>query len=835
MNKAILDRTGLRRRQRSVIAATLVCSFANFDAVAQTTTSAKIAEGTQVAHKAAVTKATATAGRPPEKKTVSPEKTLPSEKTLHADAVRKVAANGAIAETREAVNSGEQQAPSRWAAVTVVPLPRARLPLPAPALLAACKNRADASAIGLAEVSVPETSDVDIALVRTAIDSLCNGDAAGATQIEVTISDPAARQLVAWIIFHGHGAAGESARHDKSAVSNPSWPSLLAFPAGGARIRSAENRDSAPAPDVVSGRGFASDATSKSGQITSAGTPLAPPNSQARGACSTAGDDGSSPRACIKPKAVESASIHATGMRSTLPVGKPAPSDRVLASDANPGPKSHSPVNGVDPETRAGNGRVAQNKETPDVASAGKRTNTPAAGMQTAPSKTGVNAGVNGRQAFASVSGTPPEDLGRLLARVRVLRQQDRIPEAAQAMLTAPQDTSQQHDRDGWWIERRLLARKLLDVGDSRTAYAIVQSATDPVEERHRVERHFLAGWITLRFLDDPNAAGDHFARIAAVSRQSTSLARCHYWLARAAEAAGRSDEARAEYETAARFSDAYYGQLARARIGIGSLALPMSPMPTPTVDRAGKKRSELARALEILYALNEHSLVVSLVTDVGNELDDVGAILTVGEIAERHQDARAMLELGSAATARGLPLYTYAFPTVGVPSYFPVGPDVDRAALLAVIRQESAFNSEDLSRAGAIGLMQVTPAAAQDTCRRFSCSFDLDRLRSDIVYNLQLGAAELGSALRDYKGNYILALAAYNAGRGAVAQWIDRFGDPRDPKVDPIDWVERIPFAETRNYVQRVLENLQVYRLRIDQNAPLTIEHDLRGGVVTN
>jgi soluble lytic murein transglycosylase len=154
---------------------------------------------------------------------------------------------------------------------------------------------------------------------------------------------------------------------------------------------------------------------------------------------------------------------------------------------------------------------------------------------------------------------------------------------------------------------------------------------------------------------------------------------------------------------------------------------------------------------------------------------------------------------------------------------------------LFAIIRQESAFNPADWSSAHAMGLMQVTPVAARDTCKRFGCKYDVKRLKGDSPYNLQLGAAELGGVMQDYRGNYILAFAAYNAGRGRVQEWIERFGDPRDPKVDPIDWVERIPFMETRNYVQRVMENMQVYRTRFGSNAPLTIETDLRRGAATN
>jgi soluble lytic murein transglycosylase len=313
------------------------------------------------------------------------------------------------------------------------------------------------------------------------------------------------------------------------------------------------------------------------------------------------------------------------------------------------------------------------------------------------------------------------------------------------------------------------------------------------------------------------------------VSSHPTSLARAHYWLGRAAEAAHRNDQARAEYQAAASASASYYGQLARARLGLGALAL--APPPATPDKGSEAQRLELVRALEILYALDERNLVVALMSGAGETLEDVGTLSALGELGEQHHDARGMLHLGKAALARGLPLEYYAFPTVGVPRYSAIGPTIDDAMLYAIIRQESMFNPADFSAAQAMGLMQVTPAAGRDTCRRFGCKYDAKRLKTDTPYNLQLGAAELGSVLRDYRGNCILAFAAYNAGGGRVSEWIARFGDPRDPKVDPIDWVERIPFMETRNYVQRVMENMQVYRARFRADAALTIEVDLRRG----
>ena len=137
-----------------------------------------------------------------------------------------------------------------------------------------------------------------------------------------------------------------------------------------------------------------------------------------------------------------------------------------------------------------------------------------------------------------------------------------------------------------------------------------------------------------------------------------------------------------------------------------------------------------------------------------------------------------------------------------------------------AIVRTESGFNQRDRSSANAVGLMQVTPEAGRDTARRIGVAYEWDRLVSDPVYNTQMGAGELAALLKEYRGSYIMTFAGYNAGRGRVQQWVAQHGDPRDHDVDAVDWVERIPFAETRNYVQRVMENLQVYCARFDANA---------------
>jgi soluble lytic murein transglycosylase len=222
-----------------------------------------------------------------------------------------------------------------------------------------------------------------------------------------------------------------------------------------------------------------------------------------------------------------------------------------------------------------------------------------------------------------------------------------------------------------------------------------------------------------------------------------------------------------------------------------------------------------------MLYAVGERETALYFVADLGDDSSDVPTLSAVAEATGRNNDAHAMLELGKTALARGLAVDPYAFPTIGIPQHSAIGPAIDRSIIYSVARTESAFNQRDRSSAAAVGLMQVTPEAGRDTAKRFKVEYDWDRLVSDPVYNTQMGAAELSALLAEYKGSYLMTFAGYNAGRGRVRDWIKAHGDPRDSDVDAVDWVERIPFSETRNYVQRVMENLLVYQARFDGSTP--------------
>jgi len=326
--------------------------------------------------------------------------------------------------------------------------------------------------------------------------------------------------------------------------------------------------------------------------------------------------------------------------------------------------------------------------------------------------------------------------------------------------------------------------------------------------------------------LREPAIALAHFARVAEGSTNPIAIARSYYWQGRAAEALGRGQEAHAHYEVAARYSTAYYGQLARARLGIGEVTL-RNPPELSTDHR----HLEVVRAFEILYALDERDLAAVMAAEFADKATNVQALAAVGEVAAQHNDARAALLIGKIALGHGLPLEHFAFPDFGVPDYEQIGPQVERCVVYSIVRQESAFNPKVISSANALGLMQVTPAAGRDTAKRFNVAFNQHRLLVDVPYNAQLGTAELGNDLASWRGSYILAFVAYNAGPGRAREWIAKYGDPRDPRVDPIDWVERIPLAETRNYVQRVMENMQVYRARLGNNSRLLIDADMRRG----
>ena len=301
-----------------------------------------------------------------------------------------------------------------------------------------------------------------------------------------------------------------------------------------------------------------------------------------------------------------------------------------------------------------------------------------------------------------------------------------------------------------------------------QSAYQVVSKAAPPASETYRAEMHFMAGWIALRYLDDAATARAHFAHIDDGSTNPIVLARGNYWRGRGAEAAGDKEAMRAGYEAAARYPTAYYGQLARAKLGIDAIALRQPPPPDPCYQSA--LVGNLVRAAEKHNAIDESDDHLYFMRDLAEQSNDVTALSALGEVTARHNDAPAMLQLGKTALARGLALDLYAFPDIGIPRYDQIAPAIERGVIYSVVRTESAFDQRDASAAKAVGLMQVTPEAGRDTAKRFGVTYDWMKLVTDPVYCTQMGAAELSAAAPRYRGSHIaLTFAGYNAGRSRV------------------------------------------------------------------
>ena len=440
-----------------------------------------------------------------------------------------------------------------------------------------------------------------------------------------------------------------------------------------------------------------------------------------------------------------------------------------------------------------------------------------------------INKAGNAKQLLDAAANVGKNDAGYLYSKIQWLRRERKISEAIALLKTAPRDDKAIVDGDAWWVERRLLARAALDLNDAKTAYQIAaQHGSEG--DLERMEAEFHAGWIALRFLKDAKTADRHFKNLQDDAERPISVARGSYWRARAAESLGKSIEAQGFYRIAAKQPTTYYGLLAQAKLGANTFSLRSIPKATD-VARARFENRDSVRALRWLLALDESKLARVFIDDMSKSLKDPQEMGILAEMANDTKDIRFAIQVGKQGLYRNLPLETYAFPMHGLPSAGG-NSEVERALALAIARQESVFDPNVKSPAGATGLFQILPTTAAAMAKKFNIPWNPKRI-NEPGYNMQLGTAYLSKLIGDLRGSYILTFAAYNAGPGRVNEWIDKFGDPRDPGVDPVDWVERIPFTETRNYVMRVMENLQVYRARMagGMNASLSIEQDLRRG----
>ena len=422
-----------------------------------------------------------------------------------------------------------------------------------------------------------------------------------------------------------------------------------------------------------------------------------------------------------------------------------------------------------------------------------------------------------------AVAASSKKDPGFLFAQIQQARRSGDAKQAAKLMLTAPKGKEQIVHPDEWWVERRLISREMLDLGDARTAYKI--AANHSAESPSSIaEAEFHAGWYALRYLKDRTRARKHFENILKVSSRPISQARGYYWLGRAQSGLA----SRKFYQEAAKYPGTFYGQLALVELKQRKLGI-QKTRPSGA-DRARFSSRELVRAIELLEKHDQDSRAGIIYRHLARTLNSPGELALLSARAEKTGNRPLALQVGKIAHGRGLEVDSLSWPVGAIPASAKTG-TAGKALAYAVARQESAFNPAAVSPAKARGLLQLLPGTAKQVARQIGAKYSFKRLTSDPAYNVMLGSAYLDEQLNNFGNSYILTFAGYNAGPGRVRDWLEKYGDPRGkPLHQVIDWIERIPFTETRNYVQRVMENYQVYKARLGEGG-FTLEKDLVRG----
>jgi soluble lytic murein transglycosylase len=406
---------------------------------------------------------------------------------------------------------------------------------------------------------------------------------------------------------------------------------------------------------------------------------------------------------------------------------------------------------------------------------------------------------------LAKVPAQLRADPGLAYEEARWRRRKDDYDGAAQLLL-AHDDISTRPDL--WWSERLMVARRLLAAGNWDFAYRLVQQPS-VADDTVNSEGEFLGGYIALRYRKDPGLAFDQFAHILARATSPYLKARAAYWGGRAAEAAGKPELAAKWYAAGADHMATFYGQLAAHQLGRDA---PPHPVPEPRADSAAQarfNRDEQVRAAQLFLGAGDREHARAFLMQMADLATTPLDFAMLAALAESYGRTDLAIAVARRAIDAGMPLMVHGYPVTTLPT----GGIAEAPLLLAIVRQESAFAPDAMSQVGARGLMQLMPATAANVAKKLAMPYSLPRLTTDGLYNMVLGRSYVERLIEEFGGSYALAIAAYNAGPGRVRQWLHDFGDPRGQDIGMVDWIELIPFNETRAYVQRVLENLQIYR----------------------
>ena len=427
---------------------------------------------------------------------------------------------------------------------------------------------------------------------------------------------------------------------------------------------------------------------------------------------------------------------------------------------------------------------------------------------------------------FAAVPASLANDPGLAFERARYLRRKNLDTMGFALLERFPQAPAHSDGAERLYAERRAYMLAAIRAGDWRSAYnAMAGGGFRPGE--HRVEAEFFAGWIALKRLNNPQQADLHFQAVQSGGTTPITQGRALYWRGRAAEAMGAREAAQAFYVEGAKHFHAFYGQLAAEKAGLNTITLPAEARPTEA-DRARFEGRDMVRALRIVGSMGERELFRAFLMHADDALPSAEEYALLHDLAQEYGDQDSAMRVTRTAGQRGFILPERGYPIRPNP---PVRTSADHAFVLAITRQESGFDPRVRSHANARGMMQLIPPTARGVARRMGEPYS-ENLLWDADYNMRLGAFHLGELLDQFGGSYIMAASGYNAGPGRPNQWVSLCGDPRGGTTDPVDFIECVPFIETRNYMMRVMENTQIYRARLNGGtARITPLADLKRG----
>jgi soluble lytic murein transglycosylase len=418
-------------------------------------------------------------------------------------------------------------------------------------------------------------------------------------------------------------------------------------------------------------------------------------------------------------------------------------------------------------------------------------------------------------------------------ALARLYRKQEKFGKARSILLQVSGSAADMGDASAWFDERRIIARRSIGPYNRSTwndAYKIA-SRHGITSGDDQTDAEFLAGWIALRYLKDTDTALSHFGKLNTAATSRTDKARAGYWIGRAYAAAGDKGSAGKFFRSAAQHSTIYYGQLAREQVGLGNIPEEINGGEASGAAKARVERDEVIRALRLIHQASGKANIHLFLYSIASRFKSVDDMNAAANVVHSLGGITMALKMAKLAGQFKVDIDAWAYPLRGLPDWKQIGKPIEKSMVFALSRQESEFNPEAGSRVGAQGLMQLMPGTARIVAKQYRLPYVQSKLKGDPAYNVKLGAAHLADLVQDFGGSYVLTLVAYNAGPRRAREWVEAFGDLRSGQVDPVDWVENIPFQETRQYVQKVLQNLHIYRSRLAPKTVRPMTADLRRG----